>query len=711
MLLRRIEVRNFCQHEKVVVDLLPGLIGVMGPCGSGKSNFVQAIKSTLTNDFGFKGTNKADKIRRGTSSSEPSFVRTRWRAGSSTYSLQRGINPAVSLLKNLSTGAKYTKTAEIKQILQELLGVSSQVVDDYVFVDQWEMFKFLSEKPAERLTNFAQLCGAAHMERLWQLLGEQLNKDRPLSVYDPTAEVETRRRLDDNESRIEELRKKIDELVRGCVLSDSDKAAMEEVRVTYAEFRRLKVDLDSQLPAIGHLEVLAADALQAKSAADKRLNDISAWLERNHQTFEESERQLREYDTILNNVKKLGDANAAIKRLIESRSEPPAAPEGYSPDESPHVRVEALSEELRAAEESLEKLDGGEVAVCPVCKSPIKNIEGFVLEQRRIVASHPATIEQLKLRAGLISRYKESRARWEAAELARKLKLENANEKLEELATLDIALPDTKVAKKHIVDRDGKLLSQSEAMDAHRLCESRCTVAATRLEEAEKRLGETRQNLAKVRRYKKSEYDEAGRALGRHAAAVEQLAGLRGGVGELESQLAADKAFLPTLLFRKRSAAAARKWVGSLESWREVVHREGLPRLYMQAALGELTRDVNANLADFGSPFRVTVSEKDLSFTIINRDGTTEPAAAKSGGESVVLAVAYRLAVSSRFAASMKLMVLDEPTAGLDAYYLGCLADVLQRVNEITRKRRQQVILITHDQRLERVFDQLIKFE
>jgi ABC-type lipoprotein export system ATPase subunit len=57
------------------------------------------------------------------------------------------------------------------------------------------------------------------------------------------------------------------------------------------------------------------------------------------------------------------------------------------------------------------------------------------------------------------------------------------------------------------------------------------------------------------------------------------------------------------------------------------------------------------------------------------------------------------------------MMVLDEPTAGLDEHYLGCLADVLLRVNEVTKKRRQQIFMVTHDQRLERVFDQLIKFE
>jgi DNA repair exonuclease SbcCD ATPase subunit len=152
------------------------------------------------------------------------------------------------------------------------------------------------------------------------------------------------------------------------------------------------------------------------------------------------------------------------------------------------------------------------------------------------------------------------------------------------------------------------------------------------------------------------------------------------------------------------------KWQHDLASWRDVLHREQLPQLFMRSVLEEVVDDMNRLLEDFDGPFRVSVDD-GLTFMIHNNDGSVEPSSAKSGGEETVLAIVYRLAINARFTNDVGMLVLDEPTAGLDEHYLGCLADVLTRLNEITKKRRQQVIMVTHDQRLERVFDQLIRFE
>jgi len=128
----------------------------------------------------------------------------------------------------------------------------------------------------------------------------------------------------------------------------------------------------------------------------------------------------------------------------------------------------------------------------------------------------------------------------------------------------------------------------------------------------------------------------------------------------------------------------------------------------MASVLEDLVDQVNELLNEFDGPFYVSAGD-DLSFTVHNPDGSSEPAASKSGGEMVVLAIAYRLAVNSRFARDVGMMVLDEPSAFLDQKNLGCLASVLQRICEVMKQRRQQLIMITHDQRLERVFDQLIE--
>ena len=101
-------------------------------------------------------------------------------------------------------------------------------------------------------------------------------------------------------------------------------------------------------------------------------------------------------------------------------------------------------------------------------------------------------------------------------------------------------------------------------------------------------------------------------------------------------------------------------------------------------------------------------AEDDLSFSAHKPNGVVEPADRLSGGEKVVLALSFRLAINSLFGGEVGMMVLDEPTAGLDEHNLGCLADVLAKLCDLTRKKGQQIIMITHEARLQRVFDNVI---
>jgi DNA repair exonuclease SbcCD ATPase subunit len=124
-------------------------------------------------------------------------------------------------------------------------------------------------------------------------------------------------------------------------------------------------------------------------------------------------------------------------------------------------------------------------------------------------------------------------------------------------------------------------------------------------------------------------------------------------------------------------------------------------------ALDDVMEDVNDNLGKFSVPFTVSIGG-DLEITVHNDDGTTEPARGKSGGEMVVLAICFRLAVSSHFAGDLGMMVLDEPTDNLDDIRMEHLARMLREVCTVAEKRGQQIIVITHDKRLVSAFNQTI---
>ena len=71
-----------------------------------------------------------------------------------------------------------------------------------------------------------------------------------------------------------------------------------------------------------------------------------------------------------------------------------------------------------------------------------------------------------------------------------------------------------------------------------------------------------------------------------------------------------------------------------------------------------------------------------------------------SGGEQVCVALAVRLGMSDlMIKSSLKIMVLDEPTAYLDKTHRAYFVDVIQELTRLMNKKQNfQFIIITHDE-------------
>jgi DNA repair exonuclease SbcCD ATPase subunit len=198
-----------------------------------------------------------------------------------------------------------------------------------------------------------------------------------------------------------------------------------------------------------------------------------------------------------------------------------------------------------------------------------------------------------------------------------------------------------------------------------------------------------------------SQHSEAEKAVGIQEALIEQ---------HIE-QIATKEQELANLEHVLARSANARTWVSLLSQVRSVLHRDALPRIVHEAALRRMESGINEMLDTFESPFQVKTSTEDLSYVAYFRNGTVMPAQGLSGGQQVVLSLALRWTLNSLFASQIGMMVLDEPTAGLDARHIDLLEVALRGLGEAARSRGCQVIIITHERRLEGVFDQVIELE
>ena len=204
------------------------------------------------------------------------------------------------------------------------------------------------------------------------------------------------------------------------------------------------------------------------------------------------------------------------------------------------------------------------------------------------------------------------------------------------------------------------------------------------------------------------EVEEAEAKLEAHREAKPKRDNIREFIEELEHLNEADEASLVALKEHKARTAIAKDWLADLEYYRSIFHRDALPKVMAQTAMESMVNSINNILVDdFDAPFYVTADD-NLSFTVHKNDGTSESAERLSGGEKVILAVAFRLAVNSIFAGEVGMMVLDEPTAGLDTHNIDCLVDLFARLQESSKAKGRQIIVITHDERLERACDNVL---
>jgi len=99
-----------------------------------------------------------------------------------------------------------------------------------------------------------------------------------------------------------------------------------------------------------------------------------------------------------------------------------------------------------------------------------------------------------------------------------------------------------------------------------------------------------------------------------------------------------------------------------------------------------------------GSDIQSIILNDDYSLDII-RLGNLEKISVLSGGETIIIALALRLAFAKEFSA-LDSLILDEPTIFLDERRRGELVSVLER-NRLVR----QMFVVTHDPDFERISD------
>lgn len=718
MRLDTLELTNICQHEHLRWDFAGGLIGIYGPNGAGKSNALNVgCYSGLTNDYSRHAQNKAGLIRQQSGPDDKSEIRLVFTHDGHQVEVIRGLQRPTRHLLKVDGEKIATKANEIQEHLEEVLGIKRNLIDNYMFIGQDDLYAFLSDTPATRAKAFAHLCNTVHAEQCWQVLGEFIEMDRELaeSVVDNTDEIRQsigkyNKQLRGHQKRVKELQQEI-----------LAKHELAEYQLQIKQWEELSV-LMQRVP---QLEEETRDKKQKARAANKAMKTAAESVPAIEQAYEKAKERHLEAKHQADDFaeqKRRWDRRCSLEVRLSSKQQEleeeqdesslPKKPKGPIVERL-RVHYQRAKDERRRIAEFLENIANGEVTECPTCGTPVSDLEDHIAHERERYEEVTAERDQLQAR---IDEWDTYTASWSehrntlerlAGEINTLTQQLSEYESAEEPESFDEEKLE-KLRKKASHCHGQLKMAREEELETTRIFER----AKAAHKASQKAWDESRQRLdALSELVTESDYDIAVEEVEKHVAADRELNRVQAAIENVESFIAERREELERIEVQLKRSKDAKVWLADLQDVRDnVMHRDQLPAIVHRTALANMEDEVNSNLAQFESPFFVS-TDNSLGFTAKFANGTVMPAQGLSGGQKVMLALSFLLTVSSMFAGQVGMMILDEPTDGLDADNRRLAAEVFRNLGRVARSRDYQIIVITHEDALQSAFDQRFTLE
>jgi DNA repair exonuclease SbcCD ATPase subunit len=724
MKIERLRLKNFCQHQELDWSIPNGIVAISGPNGSGKSNAIKAIYSALTGDFRRNEGVMLDNISKTCSEKDDSFIELTFSNNGDVSTILRSLRPNKKSL-SINGSKPITSDKEIKVAIEGLIGISPDILNDYIFVDQWKMFEVFTATKSDRLSALQSLYGLSKAELCYDEIGKSITKINIPIFSESISDVETGIR--ERKLLLDSLNTK---LVGLMALKRDDSGLVTELAIVDKVIKN-NTSIQVLIKGISDAE---ASIKVLNDNASKALQDLGIVFDAS--TGPNIDVLVAEYgsysaliDVINNNIslvsewkfyddaiarKKIVESNieTAIKNL-ESLGEGPAKPSTY---------IEAVGANFNNYNSKLGSHEAKKACIkelltnkqCPVCQSTGNSLDKAVSLLQSSVDEESKEIDLLKAAFADSRKFDKEYADY----LSSKTKLDTV------IAGLNASLSDinSKLTDPPSVSSD----DCKAALDKAQSTKSKYDTASLIINELNKTINFERGRLDIFRRNKETiEKDITDTGLEASNEELisfkEELTNLinvvRSNNNEIIRTEEAIKGCSDTIeILETRRTKIAEGLMEAktnmevknyLESLKELMHKSNLPKKVAFNYLKQTVAKMNSYLEDFNAPFRV-YSDSELMFWAKFSDGRDLPAARLSGGEKVVLALAFRLAVQFGIASGVNLLVLDEPTVGLDDDNIECLEMAFNRLRAMSQSSGLQVLIVSHEKAIERMCDHTI---
>jgi DNA repair exonuclease SbcCD ATPase subunit len=715
LFIKSLELHNWCRFKNLF-KTFGDMTSVRAPNGGGKTSFVRAIPYALTGDPGLPGVLE-DNIRQSSDldlSARVVLTLEHHRIPCTvSREIHRGGKSAKATLAVAGEPVVYGATKIKQRLLGELLQVEESLLNDYVFVPQWGMFAFVEQKAADRAKAFAKLFGVEKAERIWNALDVRLP---PAAVtVDKQAVLATMSSLDQ-------------ELVGRTSKLTTDRERLLALRATAQDRRTLLASCstrsvhtqsilrfrDREREVLRLLNIAITDL----SAAEHHLTNSEAKVTDMAVSAKEAESVAMRWDSYVNESTRLAGLEV---RLIEEEK---ALENNLRPDE-PAIYIDKLQQvestrliselavSLAVINQFIKSCDPDKgVAACPTCGTPTAQPDlANRIEKAKASISHMVVrLDSLQMAVKVSQAHDYALSIYKHREELLQASFKRVLDDCEKQKSL--------VPPKPTASRE----SASQVLKEYR---TRCDILTGLRDNLTKTKVRESQLVGALESVRRS-IDEVTATIHSMPEVTDQMfAQLSAEVEELEklsSSVVIDENAIKLLYDRMAECEEAlvkfkkehdffwtvKRTESYLSDLRGVFHRDRAPAEVSRYFLQTIRADVDELLDRFNAPFRM-IGVSDLDLMVQFADGRQGPASRMlSGGEKMLLALAFRVSLGLLFAGDLGVLCLDEPTVGLDANNVKCVAIALDRLREFGKSRGLQFILITHEASLDNLCDQVI---
>lgn len=730
MKLKSLRLQNFGQHEDFTCNFSAGLNGIVGPNGSGKSNTLEAIKYAITGTTTYPLDNY---IRIGSTGECSVSLEFTDEPGIRQFSITRKFSAPRSAI--LTTPTETIRGAtNIAKYLQEDFGLDFDLVKAIQIVSQDSWVSLFKLPAAARITLLQHIFSCDFLKTKRETLRQFLSKIQTSNGIEDT--IKAYKEMIAEKQTFLEAFKDVPSLAEVSDQYFEAKQRVDQIQEEYNS-RTYYDQVTTELAKIHkYLEdnpIRQTDYQSRLSAADTERTRVNAVINTANTALDE----IRTIRNLLDELKPLHSRGTELQQELDLwYVNNPNPRERYTEQDNTYKN---LSEQI----DRLAQLSDTHTCPCPTCGKELtpadRNLMLANLDNARRTCE--AELDRMKrLDESAVSTGQATRAVFENI---RSL-VTSANIPSYYHYVPDRLTPRTYCTRFYKITGEYYDFSPvyfegvngvTAALDEREArANSILETEPARLE----RLNEEYDDL--VAKYEANQrlrfnVELATKKKEEYEAWLEKYPNLRGGAIELKEDLEAAKAEADRLQNLRVDASTKENTLRDIADLEEKVKKaesqaavseqltdrkqtlenvvsllspDKFPRAVVLGWLRILESSINSYLASFNAPFTAVVqNDTDIHCQFPDK---TVPSWALSGGQQVMLAIAWRLALHNTFATSEAcgFITLDEPTTFLDNDNIDNLIRVMGDIKRIANTSNLQILVITHEELLAPLFDSVI---